>query len=232
LTGDFSEVIAIQYTGPAAPRIEEGDTVRLTAVALGLDGQPLPDVPVRWRVVGADPDSIGIALDSATGLITAVRPGAWRVQGLVEDLRTDPPIQITVTAAPDSVGLSGPDRDTVAVAEIESAALSVAVFDLTTTPGQPAGLVGARVVFTLVEPLPGTAAAAAVALAVPAQAPGENPHVVDRLSGSAGLAGFTAERVTGLTQPDSVVVEGRAFNARGAEVPGSPVRFVVFFSQS
>jgi len=36
LTGDFSDVIAIEYTGPPSPRLEEGDTVRLTAVALGL----------------------------------------------------------------------------------------------------------------------------------------------------------------------------------------------------
>jgi hypothetical protein len=232
LTGDFSDVIAIQYTGPPSPRLEEGDTVRLTAVALGLDGQPL-SMPVIWRVLAPNPDTVGFTLDSTSGLITATFPGgAWQVQGRVEELRTEPPILVTVLAAPDSIGVLEPAVDTVAVDEAESAALTAVVYDLTTTPGEVVGLSGTRVVFRLAEPAPGTPAAASVALALPAQAPGTDPHLVDRLSGTGGLTGITAERVAGLAQPDSIVIEALAFTARGDTVAGSPVRFLVFFSQN
>jgi hypothetical protein len=232
LTGDFSDVIAIQYTGPPSPRLEEGDTVRLTAVALGLDGQPL-SMPVIWRVLAPNPDTVGFTLDSTSGLITATFPGgAWQVQGRVEELRTEPPILVTVLAAPDSIGVLEPAVDTVAVDAAESAALTAVVYDLTTTPGEVVGLSGTRVVFRLAEPAPGTPAAASVALALPAQAPGTDPHLVDRLSGTGGLTGITAERVAGLAQPDSIVIEALAFTARGDTVAGSPVRFLVFFSQN
>lgn len=232
LTGDFSDVIAIQYTGPPSPRLEEGDTVRLTAVALGLDGQPL-SMPVIWRVLAPNPDTVGFTLDSTSGLITATFPGgAWQVQGRVEELRTEPPILVTVLAAPDSIGVLEPAVDTVAVDAAESAALTAVVYDLTTTPGEVVGLSGTRVVFRLAEPAPGTPAAAGVALALPAQAPGTDPHLVDRLSGTGGLTGITAERVAALAQPDSIVIEALAFTARGDTVAGSPVRFLVFFSQN
>ena len=42
LTGDFSDVIALEYTGPPAPRIEEGDTVRLTARVLDRQIRHIP----------------------------------------------------------------------------------------------------------------------------------------------------------------------------------------------
>jgi hypothetical protein len=224
-------VIAIEYTGPPSPRIEEGDTVRLTAVALGLNGEPLPDVTVVWRLL-VSPDSAGFTLDSLSGLITAHRPGGpWTVQGLVEELRTDPPISVLVLAAPDSIGAVDPARDTVAFGVPQSALLTAVVYDLTTTPGTPAGLSGKRVVFRLADPAPGTPAAAAVALAAPGEAPGADPHVLERLTGTGGFSAFTAERV-GATQPDSIVVEAFAFTARGDTVPGSPARFVVLFSQN
>jgi hypothetical protein len=232
LTGDFSEVVAIEYTGPPTPRVEEGDTVRLTAVVLGLDGQPLPEVPVFWRVVSADPDSVGFTLDSVTGLVTAVRPGTWSVQGRAEALRLEPPISVTVVGRPDSIGPVGSDRDTVPAGVPESATLNAGVFDITTTVGQAIGLAGKRVRFQLADPAPGSPAAAGVALALPGQAPGPDPHVVDRESGTGGLAGVTARRVAGTPQPDSIVFHARAFTAHGDTVPGSPVRFVVVFSQN
>lgn len=228
LTGDFSDVIAIEYTGPPSPRLEEGDTVRLTAVALGLDGQPLPDVIVVWRLL-ANPDSAGFTLDSLTGFITAVSPGGpWAVQGRVEELRTDPAIPVTVLAAPDSIGVVEPSRDTVAVDGPESGLLTAGVYDITTTAGTAVGLTGKRVVFRLADPAPGTAEAAGVALAVPGEPPGADPHLVERLTGAGGFSAVTAERV-GLIQPDSITVEALAFTARGDTVAGSPVRFVVLF---
>lgn len=233
MTGDFSDVIAIQYTGPAAPQVEEGDTVRLVAVALGLDGEPLPEVTVIWLPLAANPDTVGFALDSLTGLLTAVFPGGpWNVQGRVEDLRVNPPIPVRVLAAPDSIAALAPARDTVPVAATVSAPLTAAVYDLTTTPGDTVGLAGKRVVFLLADPPAGSPAGAGVALGPSGQAPGADPHRVELTSGTGGLAAVTARRVAGEVQPDSIVVEAIGLTARGDTVPGSPARFVVFFSQN
>jgi hypothetical protein len=180
-----------------------------------------------------DPDTFGFTLDSLTGLVTAVSPGgAWLVQGHVEELRTEPAIAVSVVAAPDSVGAGTPAVDTVTVAETESAAVAAVVFDLTTTPGQAIGLSGKRIVFRLADPVPGSPAAAGVALSAPGQDPGTDPHAVEQVSGAGGSAGVTAERVAGLAQPDSIVIEAEAFTARGTLVPGSPVRLLVFFLQN
>jgi hypothetical protein len=53
--------------------------------------------------------------------------------------------------------------------------------------------------------------------------------VVALLSRSNGQAIVTARRVSGLAQPDSILVDAFAFTARGDTVMGSPVRFVVLF---
>jgi hypothetical protein len=135
---------------------------------------------------------------------------------------------VTVLAAPDSIGVVEPSRDTVAVDGPESGLLTAGVYDITTTAGTAVGLTGKRVVFRLADPAPGTAEAAGVALAVPGEPPGADPHLVERLTGAGGFSAVTAERV-GLIQPDSITVEALAFTARGDTVAGSPVRFVVLF---
>ena len=230
VTGDFSDVVAIEYTGPASITLEEGDTVRFLAVALGLDGQPLPDVVVVWYPLAADPDTIGFTLDSTTGLLTATGPGGpWPVQGRVEELRVNPPITVTVRAAPDSIAAVEPARDTVEVGADASVALTAMVFDVTTDPTQPVGLAGVRIVFQLADPVAGAPAAAGVALARPGSAPATDPHAVETMSGGGGGGSFVATRVAGQMPPDSIVVEARAFTALGDTVRGSPARFVVVF---
>lgn len=233
MTGDFSDVVALEYTGPQSPRLEEGDTLRLTAVALGVDGEPVPSAMIVWRPLAADPDTVGFTLDSLTGLLTAIFPGGpWPVQARVEDLRTNPPVAVQVLAAPDTIVALAPARDTVAAGTTFSGPLTAAVYDVTTTPGDTVGLAGAAVVFRLADPATGTPAAAGVALALSGQAPGTDPHLVALTSGSGGLAAVTAARVAGQVQPDSIVIEALAFTARADTVPGSPARFVVIFSQN
>lgn len=156
ITGDFSDVIAIEYAGPSSLRIEEGDTVRLEALALDLRGQPLPDVQVVWTVIELDTVQVGFTLDSLTGLITATAPGGpWRVQGRVEELRTDPPIRVTVTPSPDSMAVVEPSRIVVDSGVSQSAGLVTIVYDLTTTPDQLTPLPGVAVRYELVDPAPG-----------------------------------------------------------------------------
>lgn len=200
-------------------------------MALGLEGQPLPDVPVIWRPLAPDPDTVGFTLDSLTGLITAVRPGAWAVQGHVEELRTEPAITVVVVPAPDLLA-AGTALDTVPVTDTASAPLSVLVYDTTTTVGDTVGLSDKRVVFRLAEPAPGSPEAAGVALELPGMGPGTDPHTVDTRSGAGGVTNILAARVTGLAQPDSIVIEALAYTARGALVPGSPARLLVFFLQN
>jgi len=73
ITGDFSPVVSILYTGPLAPVVEEGDTVTLTAVALDASGDSLPDIPVIWRRLALDTAKVTFTVDSLTGLNNMVK---------------------------------------------------------------------------------------------------------------------------------------------------------------
>ncbi|MCH7874764.1 MAG: hypothetical protein IH965_05645 [Gemmatimonadetes bacterium] len=231
ITGDFSDVIAIEYAGPSSLQIEEGDTVRLEALALDLRGEPLPDVQVVWTVIELDTVQVGFTLDSLTGLITATAPGGpWRVQGRVEELRTDPPIRVTVTPSPDSMAVVEPSRIVVDSGVLQSAGLVTIVYDLTTTPDQLTPLPGVAVRYELVDPAPGAAAAASVALVVTSEVD-VDPHRVEAVTGSDGQASAFARRI-GLGQPDSITVDAVVLTAGGDTVPGTPGRFVVVFANN
>ncbi len=231
ITGNFGNVVAIQYQGSLTPSIEEGDTLRLTAVALDIDGNPLADVPVVWQLLVLDTTVVGFTLDTLTGLITAVAPGGpWSVQGSADGLRMSSPVRVRVTGAPDSVAGVEPTRMTVAADVDSSPPLIAMVYDLTTVPDTATGLAGKRVEFRLVDPAPGSAAAASVGLAAPNDtSTTADPYVVTVLSGPTGQARVIARRVSGLVQPDSILVDAFAFTARGDTVTGSPVRFTVLF---
>lgn len=90
--GDPDRIVAIEVVGPQAPTLEVGDTLALSARALNARGEIVPDAPVVWHVL--DTGQVGVTLDTATGFLTAVAPGAWRIQARVEALATAP---ITVT---------------------------------------------------------------------------------------------------------------------------------------
>jgi hypothetical protein len=224
-------VVAIQYRGSLTPSVEEGDTLRLTAVALDVNGNPLSDVPVVWQIIALDTTVVGFTLDTLTGLITAESPGGpWSVQGSADGLRMSTSVRVTVTGAPDSVAGVEPTRVTVVAGADSSPPLIAMVYDLTTVPDTAKGLGGKRVEFRLVEPSPDSAAAASVALAAPNDtSTTADPWVVTVLSGATGQARVIARRAGGLVQPDSILVDAFAFTARGDTVAGSPVRFTVLF---
>lgn len=230
-TGDFSDIIALEYTGPTSPSVEEGDTVRLTARALDIRGDTLPDAEIVWRVIELDTVDVGFVLDSVTGLIAGVHPGGpWRVQGSAEGLQIDPPISVRVTAAPDSAARADTGAVVMSVAQNQTSSLTVAVFDLTTTPDQPGPAGGARVRYQLVDPEPGSAQANGIAIVVTAEV-GDDPHAAETESNSAGQAAAFVRRV-GTSQPDSVLIDAVVFTARGDTVPGSPIRFLVLIESN
>jgi hypothetical protein len=230
ITGDFGSVVAIAYSGSLTPSVEEGDTLRLHAVALDAKGDTLPGVPVIWQVLAPDTVVVGITVDSSTGLVTGLFPGGgpWSVQGSAEGLRMTSPVRVTVTPAPDSVGPADSTRVTVAADADSSLALTVIVYDLTTDTTTAVPLVGKPVEFRLVDPSPDSAAAAGVALAAVGDTV-QDPFLVQLVSQAGGRAAVIAHRVAGMAQPDSIVVDAYAFTARGDTVRGSPVRFVVLF---
>ena len=223
-------MVAIAYSGSLTPSVEEGDTLRLEAVALDAKGDTLPGVPVIWHVLVPDTVVPGIAVDSSTGLVTALFSGGgpWSVQGSAEGLRTTSPVRVTVTPAPDSVGPADSTRVTVAASSDSSPPFAVIVYDLTTDTTTALPLVGKPVTFRLVDPSPDSAAAAGVALAAVDDTV-QNPFLVQLVSQTSGRAAVTARRVAGMAQPDSIIVDAYAFTARGDTVRGSPVRFVVLF---
>ncbi|HEX5819617.1 MAG TPA: Ig-like domain-containing protein, partial [Gemmatimonadales bacterium] len=58
---------------PANPVLTAGDSIRLTAVALGADGNPVPDAKVRFRMAGGRfegaVDSMGLVTAGSTGTL-------------------------------------------------------------------------------------------------------------------------------------------------------------------
>jgi len=223
ITGDFSDVVAILYTGPAAPAVFEDDTLRLTAVALDRNGNPLPDVTVIWRVLEPDTVPVGLTLDSMTGLVTGLFAGAWRVQGDADGLRTSL-LAVTVRAVADSIA-AVQEEITFPATDTESPTLSATVYDIPPT-GTPTPVAATGVRFALVSPAPGTAEAATLALAAPGQAPGDDPHTATVTTNVSGLAFATLRRV-GLGQPDTAIVEAVALAPAGGIIPGVPARFTV-----
>lgn len=216
-------MIAILYTGPAAPSVFEGDTLTLTAVPLDRAGDPVADVTVIWRILEPDTVQVGLTLDSATGLVTGGFAGRWRVQGDADGLRTSvltvtvQPVADSITALQDTVTFPGNATD--------SPNLGVTVFDIGPT-GTPTVVANAPVRFTLVTPAPGTPASATLALAAAGASPGTDPHVALDSTGSSGLAYAFLRRV-GTGQPDTAVVEAVALDPWGGIIPGSPARFTV-----
>lgn len=90
VTGDG--VVALEIRLPASLSLREGETVLLVARALDQQGSEVT-AAIRWRT----PDA-GVAVDSVTGLVTAIAPaGTGRVQAVLGTLRSD---LITFTLLP------------------------------------------------------------------------------------------------------------------------------------
>lgn len=220
IVGDPNRIVAIELVGSAAPRVEEGDTIRLVARALDAGGAIVSDAPLVWQVL--DTGQVGITIDSTSGLITATAPGSWRVRARVDALASSP-ITVTVTPAPDSLAASGAVRDTLAADDLASTPLTVILFDLTTEPGSERPLADKSVHYQVVVPPP--ASAAGLYLTV-ADTVGADSLTAQTTTGSGGNASVILNR-TSSAAADSAVIDATARRATGEVVAGSPVRFVV-----
>jgi hypothetical protein len=224
ITGDFSDVVAIKYTGPTAPSLAEGDTLTLTAVALDANGAELPEVPVIWRVLEPDTVQVGFTLDSLTGLVTGLYAGTGRVRADADGLRTSL-ITVRVTAVADSIAALEPAEDTLPASGVESPTLGATVYDVPPI-GAPKPLAGVSVRFAIVQPVAGSPEASTLAIGAPGQPPELDPLVVTVVTGTSGNAFATVRRI-GQLQPDTAIVEAVALSATGDVIPGPPARFTI-----
>lgn len=228
LLGDFGRIVAIEIEGSVTRRLEEADTLTLVAAALTAGGERVPDATIVWQVLDVDSGQVGLTLDTATGLVTAVFPSSVRIGAVVDDLRSDV-ITVTVTAAPDSLAAVEPTRVTVGPGETASPPLVTTLFDLTTTAGEQRPLSGKPVRFAVVEPATGPAATRGLLLTAGTDTvPGPDSLVATSITGTDGRATIRVRRV-GTTQPDSAAIEATAHTATGMAVPGSPIRLIVVF---
>ena len=224
--GDLGRIIAIEIVGSTEPTLEEGDSVQLRARAVDARGDTVPSAVIVWAVV--DTGDVGFTLDPATGLVVGSNPGTGRVIARADDLRSGE-LQITVTPAPDSIAARSELRLTVEASATASPALEVDVLDGTTQPGSHLALPEKAVHFLVVEPPPGSLQAQRIHLATADAVPSADPLRLESLSDAQGVASAVILRVSGTTQPDSVVIHAVAQTAVGDTVAGSPVRFVIFF---
>jgi hypothetical protein len=227
ITADFDRIVAIEVVGSTSPTVEEGDTLRLHARAVSAKGDTVPGAAITWIALDVDTGVAVLTIEASTGFVTALAPGSARVQARIENLATGA-ITVTVVPAPDAVYAVGEARVTVDTAAAGSPPLTVAVVDLTSTPGDTLALAGKSVHFLTADPPPGSAAAGGFFLSE-SDVSGADPHRVDALSGTDGRASVVVMRVPGQSQPDSVAVDAVAVTARGDTVAGSPVRFWVLF---
>jgi hypothetical protein len=211
--------------------IEVGDTLTLVATAINRSGDTVPDPGITWVMVASDTGQPSFTLDSMTGLVTGLEPGAGRVRPRLPDVYTLAIIDITVTPAPDSIGPAGGQQITMAASDSASAAMAVSVFDLTADSATAVALPDKPVQFYLVDPPPGSADAAGFYLTTSESGQqGEEQHQVAVTTDEQGVARAVLKRTAGSTLPDSAVVDATAVTAAGDTVAGSPVRFVVLFA--
>ncbi|MBM4193846.1 MAG: hypothetical protein FJ202_05635 [Gemmatimonadetes bacterium] len=230
VTGDASHVAAIEFDSLPFPAVVTGDTLRdslgraapLRAVALNTAGGVIPDPEVRYIALDT-----GITI-SPSGLVTAqARGGQVRIiasSGALQSISKT----LVVARAPDSVRASGATRFTVeytGVAPVASEALAVRLATRDTVggvTGTQGWLVSFQAFFRGAAIAP-TDTSLAVLLG-----DGTQRSRVD----TTGTDGTASRRVSvrplGLTQSltDSIIVLATV-RYRGAQVRGSPVRFVI-----
>jgi hypothetical protein len=204
-------VVALEVSAPSPDTLEVGESVQLVARALDRDGNTV-NAAITWR--GVDTTA---TIDPATGIVTALFPGTARVQATVGSLASGL-ITLTVLAPADTLIIAGDSVLTVLSGETVSAAMLVRLESF-----HPAGPLASRpVIYTITSPdltgLPHTVELPGAAL-------------VDTVSTETDgqVSTETLSRVTGVTAPDSAIVEVSAFRTHGAVVPGSGQRFIIHF---
>lgn len=202
-------VVALEIRTPALRSLEIGETLPLSATALDKDGNPVA-ADVAWRT----PDAT-LTVDPLTGVITGVSPGPGRVQAFVGQLASGL-VQFTVIPRADTLIVT----DSVVTVPPEATASAPLVAYLQSH--NPTAVLPERpVIYAVTSP------------------PDVGPHTVELPGGvlidtvntgtDGAVSTVTLNRVSTIAQPDTAIVEVRAFRTRGAPVPGSGQRFIVIF---
>ncbi len=178
-------------------------------------------VGAKVSIVSLNPDTVGV--DTTRLAVFGITPGSGSVVAFTGAL-TSTPLRVTVSRAPDSLAVDSVAVDTVPAGDTVSAPLAALLLDLRTTPGTPIGLAYDTVQFAIVLPVFASDSTATAVL-------GNDSLSAAVVTGTAplGQAEVVVKRRGPPPQPDSVVVQARAYRANGAEVHGSPLRFVVYF---
>lgn len=210
ITEGAGGVVELEITSPADNTLESGETLQLSARALDKNGNPV-SVPITW--LAADTT---LTVDATTGVVSGVSPGQGRVQAYAGTLPS-PFLTFNVIARADTLILVG---DSVVIVGPGVTSSTPLVTQLQSFSPLGVLLSGRPVVYTVTSP------------------PDVGPHSVELTGGvlidtlTTGADGTVQTAIlnrTGVTSPDSAIVEVRAFRTRGAAVPGSGQRFIVRF---
>lgn len=209
---DSDGIIALAVSVPSDRTLEVGETAELAAWGLTPEGDSVA-ADVTWVTVDTTVD-----IDAA-GLVTALFPGSGRVQAQSGPIVSNP-ITFTVTATPDTLILPEPATLVVAAGELSSAPLLPRLETLDPSVPVP----DASITFRIVDPV----------FADPAERTVQLTGGVLERTVTTGPLGSPAlevrvERVTGTTQPATVLVEVTAQLPGGEPVPGSGQQFTVLF---
>ncbi len=220
LTSIQNGAVTLEVSPPPLTQLEVGQTVRLVARALDLDGNEV-EATIRWST----PDTV-LVVDDTSGDVTGklAGGGTGRVQAILDGTPfplVSPFLIFTVTARADTLFAPG---DTVVVVPPGDASSPPLVTVLASR--QPEGpLSGRTVTYRVVSP----------SFADPATRTVEFPGGLLTLTATTDGAGSPAPALTllrrpGIPPPDTALVEVSAFQATGATVPGSGIRFVIVFA--
>jgi hypothetical protein len=203
-------VVGLEVREPELKTIEVGESLTLTAIALDKDGQPV-STGIAWRA----PDPT-LSVDAQTGVITGVSPGTGRVQAFAGSLASSL-ISFTVIARADTLLIVGDSVFTVAPGVTSSPPLVTQLQSF--SPAAP--LPSWPVIYTVISP------------------PDVGPRSVELTGGvladtvntgtDGAVSTVTLNRVAGVPQPATAIVEIRALRTRGGVVPGSGQRFTIHF---
>ena len=210
LTEGAGGVVELEITSPSPQTLEVGEALQLSARALDKDGTPV-SVPLSWRAADTT-----LTVVEATGVVTGVSPGSGRVQVFAGTLGS-PFVTFTVISPADTLIIVGDSIVTVGPGVASSTPLVTQLQSFS----PPGNLAQRPVIYAITSPPDVGPRSVELAGGV----------LVDTLTtGSDGtVQSAVISRVTGVTTPDSAIVEVRAFRTRGAAVPGSGQRFIVRF---
>jgi hypothetical protein len=202
-------VVGLEVRAPELRTIEVGESLQLSARALDKNGDPV-ETAITWQA----PDPT-LTVDQA-GVITGVSVGTGRVQASAGSLASGL-VSFNVIARADTLILVGDSIFTVAPDSAGSPPLVVQLQSFS----PPGPLASWPVVYTVTSP------------------PDVGPHTVELPGGvlvdtlttgtDGAVSSVTLNRVNGVTQPDTAIVQVHSSRTRGGAVPGSGQRFIIIF---